>query len=194
MERYSILVADSSASSRGKICNMLRKKGYRTFQASEGSEAIRMARSIRPTLVIMDMKLWGINPYSSARVIEQDKLSTVVFMTDNISGAFYEKLRYMNIFAYIMKPVNPQALYNTVEFSIMNTGKIILLAKKVEKLESTIEGRKRVDRAKGILMDRLRLSENEAYGILRRKSMDRCISIEKMAEIIINKHKEDGKK
>lgn len=186
MDKYSILVADSSEMYRKKVCDLLIKKGYKIFQATNGAGAIRMSRSVFPNLVLMDMNIWGMPSYEAARIIEDDKLSNVVFITNNLNQSFYEKLKGMNIFAYIKKPINPEQFYQVVEFSIMNSNKINSLIKKVKKLENTLESRKKLDRAKGILMEKLNITEDEAYKILRRKSMDACISMSEMAEKIIN--------
>ncbi|MFZ5965686.1 MAG: ANTAR domain-containing response regulator [Bacillota bacterium] len=188
MNNYSILVADSSETSRKKICDLLIKKGYKIFQATDGAGAIRISRSIFPDLVIMDINLWGIHAYEAAHIIEEDRLSTVIFMTNNANRVFYEKLEHMNVFAYIIKPINSEQLYQTIEFSIMNSNRIKSLTKKVEKLELTLENRKKVDRAKGILMEKLGMVENEAYKLLRKRSMDECITIDKMAEKIIEEY------
>ncbi|QXM06437.1 ANTAR domain-containing response regulator [Crassaminicella indica] len=189
MDSYRIVVADSSEGSRKLICKLLNKKGYKTYQATDGAGAIRISRSIFPELVIMDTNLWGINAYEAARIIEEDKLSTVIFATSNPTSAFYEKLKNMNIFAYVVKPIYPEQLYQMVEFSIMNASKIHLLSKKIEKLENTLESRKKIDRAKGLLMKALKITEDEAYKLLRKKSMDDCVSMNVIAEKIIKKYR-----
>lgn len=188
VNNIKIVVADSGDKSRKIICDLLTKKGYQVYKATDGAGALRICRSVFPDLVIMDTNLWGINAYEVARIIEQDRLSSVIFTITNANAVFYEKLKNMNIFAYILKPINLDQLYHTVEFSINNSKKIRELKKKVEKLENTLEGRKKVDRAKGIIMKKLNVSEDEAYQWLRKKSMDKCASIDKIAEIIIEKY------
>ncbi|MBB6216205.1 response regulator NasT [Anaerosolibacter carboniphilus] len=189
MNIFSILIADSSETSRKKLCELLTMKGYKLFQATDGAGAIRISRSIFPDLVIMDVNLWGIQAYEAGRIIEEDRLSTVLFVTNYASKGFYEKLQNMNVYAYIMKPIQQEQLYQTVEFTIRNAQKISSLEKKVASLEHSLESRKKIDRAKGILMEKLSISENEAYKILRKESMDQCISMDKMAEKIIKDNK-----
>ncbi len=185
---YSIVVADSGETSRKTISDLLTRRGYKTYQATDGAGAIRLARSIHPSLVIIDINIWGINAYEAARIIEEGNLSTVLFITSNPDRDFIEKLKLMKVFAYITKPINHAQMMQIIEFSLMNSRKIDLLQDKVKKLENNLSARKKIDRAKGILMDRHKISENEAYGILRKKSMDGCISIEKVAESVIEQH------
>lgn len=185
MNNYSIVVADSSETSRKMISNLLVKKGYRIYQATDGAGAIRISRKIFPSLVIIDENIWGMKAHDAACIIEEDGLSTVIFVTNSPNTAFYEKLRKMNIFAYINRPINADQLYQVVEFTLMNSGKINSLEKKVKKLEDTIADRKKIDRAKGLLMEKKGITENEAYKLLRKKSMDECVSLGKIAEKIL---------
>ena len=184
---HSIVVADSSETSRKMIGSLLVKRGYKVYQASDGAGAIRLARSIQPELVLIDVNIWGVKAYEAARIIEEDRLSTVVFITANPDRDFIERLKSMKIFAYITKPINPAQLFQIIEFSLINARKINFLEEKLEKLENRLEARKRIERAKGVLMEKLKLSEDEAYRFLRKKSMDSCTSMEKVAEDIIKK-------
>lgn len=186
---HSIVVADSIETSRKMISELLVKRGYRVYQASDGAGAIRLARSIQPHLVLMDANIWGIRAYEAARIIEEEGLSTVIFITANPDRDFMERLKSMKIFAYISRPINRAQLLQIVEFSLVNSIKIRSLEEKVERLQSTLEARKKVERAKGLLMEKLGLTENQAYGLLRKKSMDSCSPMEKVAEIIIERYK-----
>ncbi len=188
MKDYRIVVADSSESSREKICNLLNRKGYKTFQATDGGGALRISRSIKPDIVILDTNLWGMNAYEVAGIIEGDGLSTVIFVTNRPNSDLYDYLKKMTLYAYIIKPFNPEQVYQMVEFAIMNSNRINALSKKIEKLESTLESRKKIDKAKGLVMEKNGMSENEAYNYIRKKSMDLSISMDRMAEKIIKEY------
>lgn len=185
MNNIKILISDSNEQSKKVIHDILARKGYKIYQSSDGAGTIRICRSIFPDLVIIDTNLLGINPYETARIIEDNKLSNVIFVTSSPSREFYENLKNMNIFTYITKPISLEQLYSIVEFSIANINKINFLEKKIEKLENTLEGRKKVDKAKGILMKKYNITEDEAYKLLRKSSMNECIAIEKIAEKVI---------
>ncbi|MGE5628387.1 MAG: ANTAR domain-containing response regulator [Solirubrobacterales bacterium] len=188
MQSYKIVVADSDEKSRDKICSMLKSKGYMVYQASDSGGAIRISKSIFPELVIMDINLTGLNAYKSAKIIEEDEISSVVFITNKVDSVFYDKLKAMNIYAYINKPVNFEQLVQVVEFSINNIIRLNELKNKIESLETTLKNRKKLDRAKGIIMKRLNVSEDEAYGYLRKKSMDMCVSIDSLVDAILKKY------
>lgn len=188
MSISSVLVADSSQTSRNTIKDILVKRGYRVYQASDGSGAMRIARTIRPDLVLMDVSLWGTDVFETGSLMERERLSTVVYLTAKPDREFIEKLKSMKVFAYITKPINPAQLIQIVEFSIVNSNRIAVLEKRVEKLEGSLTARKTVEKAKGIMMERLGIPENEAYARLRKMSMDQGISMERVAKGMIKKY------
>lgn len=185
MEKYRILVADSGEISRTSICSLLNKKGYTTYQASDGASALRVARSVHPDIVLIDVKLWGMNAYSVGEIIEADKISAVLFLTANPDKSFYARLDKMMLFVYVTKPIQQEQLYQLVEFAIINSAKMKHLTSRIELLETTIENRKKIDLAKNLLIKNLGIVENQAYSILRKKSMDNCMPLEDAAAMVI---------
>ncbi|WP_066497671.1 ANTAR domain-containing response regulator [Abyssisolibacter fermentans] len=188
MENYIIVVGDSNEKHRLSIVQLLNKKGYKVYEASDGGGVLRLARAIRPKLIILDVNIWGMNAFDVARIVESDNLSTIVFMTDKRDKYFYEKLKKYKLFAYLSKPINPYQINHLIEFVIMNSNKMNSLYEKVEKLESTLSARKKIDKAKGLLMQKMNFTEDEAFKFLRKRSMDMCISMEKVAIDIIKKY------
>lgn len=184
MNRASIIIADSGETSRKMVSDLISKRGYKIYQVSDNAGALRMARSLHPDLVLMDVNLWGANAYETASIIEEDKLSTVIFMTTKLDNEFMERLKRMKVFAYITKPVNPAQLIQMVEFTIINSTRIRSLEERVKKLEGSLAARKKIERAKGILMEKLGFSEQQAYEYMRKKSMDKGISMESLADTI----------
>lgn len=184
-----IIVADSVDSSRALISELLTKKGYIVYPTQDAAGTLRVSRNILPELVIMDVALQGANAYDTARILEDDKITTVLFITANPNKLLMDRLERMNLYAYLTKPVNPLQLIQLVEFSIMNTGKIKNLSQKIEELETTLESRKIIERAKAILIHRLSITEEEAYRRMRKKSMDACMPMEILAKKILAKYK-----
>lgn len=177
MSKRRILISDSSEYIRNNIKNLLLKRGYQVYEATNDSETLRLARSIYPELVILDLNLWGMNSFKVGKIIEEDNVSTVIYMTSNVDKSFLNHIKNMKIYAYIKKPIISENLYQTIEFALINSNKINKLEKKIDVLE-----------AKTILMKNFNISENEAYNRIRKESMDRCISIEKLSKEIRNKN------
>ncbi|MBS4537730.1 ANTAR domain-containing protein [Clostridium sp. D2Q-11] len=191
MLKGKIIIADSGEYTRKSIKDLLTKRGYKIYEATDGLGAIRMCRTIYPELVIIDTNLWGMDAFQVGRIIEEDNLSTVIYITNNVNSNFLEQIKKMKVFAYISNPIMKDNLYQMVEFALMNANKIKNLEKKVSKLQSKLEGRKIIDKAKGILMDKEKITEEEAYKSIRRESMDRCEKIEETANRIIDKYSKE---
>lgn len=184
-EKHSIIVAHSKKNMRIKLCRLLNKKGYITYQATDGASVLRSARSYNPTLVLIDMNLKGMYPLKVGKIIESNHLSSVVFLTHTVDQTFMNAIQKMNIYAYLQKPFTASQLYQTIEFSIINLQKISHLKAKVDQLEKNLEDRKIIAKAKGIIIEKERMTEEEAYNYLRQKSMDECISIRDLSIRII---------
>jgi len=185
MHREKILVADSSEVSRKKVCDMLNRQGYWTFQATDGAHTLRIARKLKPDLVVIDAGIWGMPAAELGRIIETDGLSTVLYLTSQVTPEFLDMIQKRHVYAYLTKPLQSRQMGQILDFAMVNARKIATLTDKVSRLERSLEGRKIVDRAKGLLMDRKQMAEQEAYAYLRRKAMDNGFTLEQAAETII---------
>ncbi|MFA9396985.1 MAG: ANTAR domain-containing response regulator [Clostridiaceae bacterium] len=190
MNQYKIVVADSGENDRQYLTDMLTRNGYIVYKAKDAASTLRITRSVMPSLVLMDVNLMGMNAYDTAMIIEEDNISSVLFITGSLNKNLYDRLEKMNIYAYLTKPVNSSQIKQVVEFSIRNSIKIRKLKDKVKKLENNLEARKKIERAKGIISSRLKISEEEAYKFLRKKSMDLCLPMEIVANKILKDYGE----
>jgi len=185
MDKESILIAHSQSEMRKKLCKILSQKGYITYQASDGPSTIRSARSLHPTLVLIDLKITGISPYQIAETIEKDYLSTVLFMVRNPSDYFLKKIESFNVYAYVLKSIQKSQLERAVNFSIKTARNIKKLRQEIKNLELTLEKREIINHGKGIIMKEYQLNEGEAYEKLRRLSMDNCLNLVETSKKII---------
>lgn len=190
MRNYKIVVGDSDDKNRDILVKMLKQNGYKVYEVSDGPSVLRIARTVRPELVIVDTNIRAMNAYEIAKIIEYDNISTVLFMTDVTDENFYNRIKSFKVFAYLNKPFNAFQVNQVIQFVIVNSSKMNNLHEKVEKLENSLSSRKLIDKAKGIIMNRGNLTENEAYNYLKKLSMDKCISMDKISSFIIKKYKE----
>lgn len=188
MSKGRILICDSSEYIRTNIKKLLLKRSFQVYEATNGLEALRLARSIYPELVIIDLNLWGMNSIEVGKIIEKDNISTVIYMTSKVDAVFLNEIEKMKLYAYIKKTIIGENLYQIIDFALINSNKINNLKRKVNDLEIEINSRKNIDKAKRMLMKKLNITEEESYSIIRRESMNRCISIEKVAQEIIKKN------
>jgi response regulator NasT len=178
-----ILIVDSDEKSRIRTATILHQYGYDVHQAREGNKALRDARRLHPVLILIDIELTrGMPANELAKIVEVDRISSCLFMSSRYDSALVSQMEALRLYAYIQKPIQPLALIQVIEFSISMSQKILALEEKVEDLETSLEGRKKMDRLKGILMEKKGISEKEAYGLIRKMSMDRGEKIESTVE------------
>jgi response regulator NasT len=185
MDKESILIAHSQLEMRKKLCKMLGQKGYITYQASDGPSTLRSARSLHPTLVLIDLKITGMSPYKVAETVEKNYLSTVLFMVKQPSDYFLKKIETLNVYAYVIKPIQKSQLERAVVFSIKTANNINQLRQEIKNLELTLEKREIINHGKGIIMKDFQLNEGDAYGKLRKLSMDHCLNLVDTSKKII---------
>ena len=125
LKEYSILVVHSQATERKRLLGLLSQKGYRLYQSGDCAEMIRMARQLRPSLILLEIGAKGMPIFEAAKIVEKDGISSVLFLTDRVDGHFLKALERMNLYAYVREPIALDAFFRTVDFSINMSEKII---------------------------------------------------------------------
>lgn len=181
-----ILIASQDTALRRKVKNILTKSGYNVVgEAEDGINALRMVRTIGPDLVILDYALQGLAAMELAKIIEEDRVAPIIIISSAWEQTLAEKARQSWIFAFLVRPINEGNLLATAEVAMLNFERMIKLEQEVSKLKDTIESRKIIEKAKGLLMENFSLSEAEAFKKIQHQSMDKCIPMKQVAEAII---------
>jgi len=182
-----IIVADSDARFRQKLNKLLTKAGYLVVaEEDDGRKAIQAIHTMQPDLVIIDSQLPGKNGLEIAKIVEEGRVAPVLLLTAYNHREMVEKAKESWVFAYLVKPVNEANLFPAMEIAMANYRKLIKLEQKISQLEETLETRKLVDRAKGMLMETLNISEPQSFRLLQTQSMQRRQSMRQVAEIILS--------
>ncbi|NDE71630.1 MAG: response regulator [Actinobacteria bacterium] len=180
-----ILVAEDETLIRMDLVEMLREAGYDVVaEATNGSEAIELAERLRPDLAILDVKMPVLDGISAAEKIIS--LAPVLMLTAFSQRDLVERARDAGAMAYVVKPFTIDDLMPAIEIAISRHMQMKSLAEEVADLHERLETRKVVDRAKGILMKALNLSEPEAFSWIQRTAMDRRITMKEVAEAVIS--------
>lgn len=180
-----ILVAEDEALIRMDLVEMLIEAGYEVVaQASNGEEAIALARQYKPDLAILDVKMPVLDGISAAEEIIS--IAPVLMLTAFSQKELVERARDAGVMAYIIKPFSIADLVPAMEIAMSRHRQMTSLAGEVADLQERLETRKLIDRAKGILMAALNLSEPEAFSWIQRAAMDRRISMKEVAQAVIS--------
>jgi len=180
-----ILVAEDEALIRMDLVEMLQEAGYQVVaQATNGEEAIALATEYKPDLAILDVKMPVLDGISAAEKIIS--IAPVLMLTAFSQRELVERARDAGVMAYVVKPFTIGDLIPAIEIAISRHTQMKSLADEVADLHERLETRKVIDRAKGILMKALNLSEPEAFSWIQRAAMDRRLTMKEVAQAVIS--------
>lgn len=182
-----ILVAEDEALIRMDLAEMLGEAGYEVVgQASNGEQAVEMARELTPDLVIMDVKMPVMDGITAAEEIGAAKICPVVMLTAFSQTELVERARDAGVMAYIVKPFTAADLAPAIDIARSRWTEMKALESEIADLGERLETRKQVDRAKGILMKKLKISEADAFRWIQKTAMDRRLGMREVADAVIS--------
>ena len=180
-----ILVAEDETLIRMDLVEMLTEAGYEVIaQATNGEEAIALANELKPDLAILDVQMPVLDGISAAEKIIS--IAPVLMLTAFSQRELVDRARDAGVMAYVVKPFTISDLVPAIEIAISRHTQMRSLADEVADLHDRLETRKVIDRAKGILMKALNLTEPEAFSWIQRAAMDRRITMKEVAEAVIS--------
>ena len=181
-----VVVAEDEALIRLDLVEMLREEGYDVVgEAGDGEEAIRLARELRPGLIMMDIKMPGTDGLEAARTIAGERLAPVVMLTAFSQRELVESARDAGAMAYLVKPFSKTDVVPAIELAASRYAEVAALEAEVAGLTDRLETRKAVERAKGLLMAKKRMSEPDAFRWIQRTAMDRRTTMRAVADAVV---------
>jgi AmiR/NasT family two-component response regulator len=182
-----ILIADDEAVIRLGLRTMLEAQGYRVVgEAADGTRALDLVSMLKPDLVFLDIKMPGVDGLQAARRLQQDGNTPVVILTAYSDREFVDSAKASGVLAYLVKPMRESDLRPAIEVAMSRFAEIQALRGEVEDLEDSLETRKVVERAKGILMRKLGIEEAEAFNRIQRESRNTRRPMKEIAQSIIS--------
>jgi AmiR/NasT family two-component response regulator len=181
-----VVVAEDESLIRLDIVEILRDNGYDVVgEAGDGETAVQLATDLRPDLVIMDVKMPLLDGISAAEKLSKNHIAPVVLLTAFSQKELVERASEAGALAYVVKPFTPNDLLPAIEIALARYEQIITLEAEVADMVERFETRKLVDRAKGLLNEKMGLSEPEAFRWIQKASMDRRLTMQDVAKAII---------
>ncbi len=183
---HRVLVAEDDSLIRMDLMEMLREEGYDVVgEAPNGQVAVDLTESLRPDLVIMDIKMPVRDGIDAAAEIAQKRLAPVVMLTAFSQRDFVEKARDAGALAYLVKPFSKADLVPAIEVAVSRYTELTTLEGEIADMTERLETRKLVERAKGLLMSSQSLTEPEAFTWIQRAAMDRRTTMKAVAVVVI---------
>jgi len=183
---FRVVIAEDEALIRLDLKEMLEEDGYVVVgEASDGEAAVKLTESLRPDLVIMDIKMPGLDGISAAERITAEHLAAVVILTAFSQRDLVLRARDAGAMAFLVKPFTKADLVPAIEIAVSRFQEFAALESEVSNLKERLEVRKLLDRAKGLLQADQGMTEAEAFRWIQKSSMDRRMTMRAVAEEVL---------
>lgn len=185
-QQLRLVIADDESLIRMNLKETLVGMGYLVVgEAGDGVSVINLARELRPDLVIMDIKMPKLDGIQAAKVLTEERIAPVLLLTAYSDRELVDRALEAGVGYYIVKPLRDSELLPAIEIARARYGEFQEMDKQIDDLKETLETRKLVERAKGILMDTQGLKEQEAFRKIQQLSMNTRKSMREVAQAIL---------
>ena len=182
-----VVIAEDEAIIRMDLRETLEEEGYEVIgETGRGDQAIELVRGLQPDLAILDIKMPGMDGLEAARIINGEKICGVLMLTAFSQREVVEQARDAGALAFLVKPFQKSDLIPAIEVAMGRFRELRSLTGEIDALGEQLESRKVIDRAKGLLMDELGLSETDAFGFIQRTAMSERTRMRDVADRILD--------
>jgi len=185
-ERTKVVIAEDEAIIRLDLKEMLEEEGLQVVgEAADGEAAVRLASEKSPDLVIMDIKMPGMDGLAAAEKLAETGEAAVLILTAFSQKDLVQRAAEAGAMGYLVKPFQKSDLMPAIEVALARHSQLKALRSESGDLAEQLETRKVVDRAKGKLIDSEGLSEAEAFRRIQKQAMDERRSMREVAAAIL---------
>ncbi len=185
-KKLNIVIADNESLIRLDLREMLEEAGHTVVgEAINGRKAVELTRKYHPDLVLMDIKMPDMDGITASRKIADEQLAPVLLLTAYSQREIVAKANDAGVLGYLVKPVREENLFPAIEVALARWRDMQGLAEELAGLKDSLETRKTLDRAKGIIMAAHHLTEQEAYRRIQRYAMTKRLTVKDVAAAIV---------
>lgn len=182
-----VLIADDEALIRMGLRTMLEDKGHKVVgAATDGMSALQMTRTEKPDVILLDIKMPGMDGLEAARKIMQERPTPIVMLTAFSQRELVNEARDASVFGYLVKPVKEEMLDATLDLAVTRFQEWKKLQREMHDLQKSLAAREIVEKAKYVLMEREGLSEQQAFNKIHRASRSRRVTMQQVAQEILD--------
>lgn len=181
-----VVLAEDEAIIRLDLRETLEEEGYEVVgETGRGDEATELIRTLAPDIAILDIKMPGLDGLAVARELTRDRVCAVLILSAFSQRDLIAEARDAGALAYLVKPFQRSELVPAIEVAIGRFREIRELSERSDSLEDQLAARKVIDRAKGLLIDEVGLSESDAFSYIRRTAMSERTTMAAVAERVL---------
>ena len=182
-----VVIAEDEAIIRMDLRETLEDEGYEVVaETGRGDEVVGLVRDLAPDLAILDVKMPGMDGLEAAGVITSEKLCAVLMLPAFSQREVIEQARDAGALAFLVKPFQRSDLVPAIEVAIGRFRELRDLTGEIDALGEQLEARKLVDRAKGLLIDQVGMSESDAFSFIQRTAMSERVRMRDVADRILD--------
>ncbi len=182
-----VVIAEDEAIIRMDLRETLEEEGYDVVgETGRGDQAVDLVRDLQPDLAILDIKMPGLDGIAAARIINGEKICGVLMLTAFSQREVIEEARDAGALAFLVKPFQKSDLIPAIEVAMGRFRELRTLTGEIDALGEQLEARKFIERAKGILIDEVGMSENDAFGFIQRTAMSERSRMRDVADRILD--------
>jgi response regulator NasT len=185
MPAWRIAVIDDHVPSRTVVRSTLAAAGAIVTEADTAAAGLEMVEGLRPDAVVLAIGLPDRDGVDVAIRIMEQAPCAIVLLTSRADGSVIERARLAGAMAYLVKPVRPEELAPAIELAIARFGEWRQASHEAAALRRALADRKLIERAKGLLMQRLAVGEHEAFRMMQKTAMDRRVSMADLATALV---------
>ena len=195
MGQTRVVIADDESIIRMDLKEMLTNLGYLVVgEAGDGLSAVNLGRELKPDIVIMDIKMPDLDGIAAAKILTEERIAPVLLLTAFSQTELVDGAKEAGVVGYVVKPFRETDLVPSIEIALSRFKEFRVLEREAQSLRDTLETRKLVERAKGVLMDSQELKEAEAFRKIQKLSMNTRKSMREVAEAILLAHEVEKEK
>lgn len=182
-----VVIAEDEAIIRMDLRETLEEEGYVVVgETGRGDTVVDLIRETTPDLAILDIKMPGADGLEAARTINAERLCGVLMLTAFSQREVVEEARDAGALAFLVKPFQKSDLVPAIEVAMGRFRELQALSGEVDTLGDQLESRKVTDRAKGVLMDELSISEADAFAFIQKTAMSERTRMREVADRILD--------
>ena len=186
LSKKCVVIIDDSLGSRATLGQALKRFGFDVVgEGSSGSEAIRLAQVLKPDVLFLAVGLPDLDGLTTAAQILETHALPIIILSSHLNPEVIQRAKEAGVMAYLVKPLREEELLPAIELAISRFEEFDALRKENADLKRILEDRKLIERAKGILMEREKISEPQAFGRIQKASMNSRRSMAEIAQAIL---------
>jgi AmiR/NasT family two-component response regulator len=182
-----VVIAEDEAIIRMDLRETLQEEGYDVVgETGRGDQAVELVRDLQPDLAILDIKMPGMTGLEAAAIINAEKICGVLMLTAFSQREVVEQARDAGALAFLVKPFQRSDLVPAIEVAMGRFRELRDLTGEISALGEQLESRKFIERAKGVLIDELGMTENDAFQFIQKTAMSERSRMRDVADQILD--------